>query len=54
MIGALMCLLLLSWLVFSAVRERQAGIWVDVGNVVRLGLWFLLLAAWAIYDAFVH
>ena len=51
---ALIFLLLISWLILSTWRQRRAGIPVDVGSVVRLGIFFLILAAVEIYEALVH
>jgi len=50
----LLVLALLGWVTFSVARDRKAGMPVDIGEVVRVGISFLLLAVLAFYDAWVH
>ena len=51
---ALIFLLLIAWLLLTMWQKRRAGIPVDVGNVVRVCVFFLIIAALAAYDALVR
>jgi hypothetical protein len=48
---AFLFLCLAAHVLWDARREHRAGIPVTIGNVVRFGIWCLLLAGVALYDA---